>query len=315
MISVSNLHKKYGNFLAIDNVSFNIGKGEVVGFLGPNGAGKSTIMNILTGYLSLTDGKVLIDGLDIIENPEEAKKRIGYLPEIPPLYTDMTVKEYLYFVYDLKKVRFPKTAHIGEIMRLVNLSDVENRLIKNLSKGYRQRVGFAGALVGNPEILILDEPTVGLDPKQIFEIRALIEKLGTNHTIILSSHILSEIQAVCKRVIIINKGKVLEDDNIENLTHKLSENNALNVTAFGDADLITKALKELDSVKNVTYCASGTSGAFDYTIEPEKDESRREISSVITKNGGEIVAFNGNTITLEQAFLRLTSENFAESEE
>ncbi len=314
MISVSNLHKKYGNFLAVQDVSFNIGKGEVVGFLGPNGAGKSTIMNILTGYLSLTDGKVLIDGLDIMENPEEAKKRIGYLPEIPPLYTDMTVKEYLYFVYDLKKVSFPKEAHISEIMRLVNLSEVQNRLIKNLSKGYRQRVGFAGALVGNPEILILDEPTVGLDPKQIFEIRALIEKLGRNHTIILSSHILSEIQAVCKRVIIINKGKVLEDDDIENLTHKLSKNNALNVTAFGDADVITKALKELDSVKSVTYSASGTKGAFDYTIDPQNAEARREISSAITNNGGEIVAFSGNTITLEQAFLRLTSENFAEME-
>ena len=207
MIEVTGLSKRYGTYLAVENVSFSIKKGEVVGFLGPNGAGKSTIMNILTGYLSLTQGKVTIDGFDIAENPEEAKRRIGYLPELPPLYLDMKVREYLNFVYDLKKVKFPKKPHIDEIMRLVRIDNVQNRLIKNLSKGYRQRVGFAQALIGNPDVLILDEPTVGLDPQQIIEIRNLITKLGTNHTIILSSHILSEIQAVCDRIIIINYGK------------------------------------------------------------------------------------------------------------
>ena len=205
MIEVSGLSKRYGNHLAVNDVSFSVKKGEVIGFLGPNGAGKSTIMNILTGYLSLTQGDVKIDGFDVMEYPEEVKKRIGYLPEIPPLYIDMKVSEYLDFIFDLKKVKFPKKAHINEVMKLVKIDHVANRLIKNLSKGYRQRVGFAGALIGNPDVLILDEPTVGLDPKQIIEIRNLIARLGKNHTIILSSHILSEIQAVCKRVIIIKR--------------------------------------------------------------------------------------------------------------
>ena len=199
MIQVSNLSKKYGSHVAVSDVSFTVKDGEILGFLGPNGAGKSTTMNILTGYLSPTAGSVSIDGYDILENPNEAKMRIGYLPEHPPLYLDMTVKEYLGFIYDLKKVRFPKAPHIDEICRLVKIDDVAGRLIKNLSKGYKQRVGIAQALVGNPDVLILDEPTVGLDPKQIIEIRSLITELGKNHTVILSSHILSEIQAVCER--------------------------------------------------------------------------------------------------------------------
>ena len=236
MIEVSSLTKKYGNFLAVDNVSFTINRGEVVGFLGPNGAGKSTIMNILTGYLSLTGGKVSIDGFDVLEQPEQAKRRIGYLPEIPPLYTDMTVTEYLYFIYDLKKVKFPKRMHIDEIINLVRLTEVKNRLIKTLSKGYRQRVGIAGALVGNPDVLILDEPTVGLDPKQIIEIRDLIARLGKNHTIILSSHILSEIQAVCERVIIINRGKLVADDTPTELSKTLSNDHSVVVRAVGEQD-------------------------------------------------------------------------------
>ena len=217
MIKVSGLSKRYGTHLAVKDASFHISKGEVVGFLGPNGAGKSTIMNILTGYLSLTQGSVEIDGYNIMSDPELAKKRIGYLPEIPPLYLDMTVREYLYFIYNLKKVKFPKKAHIDEIIRLVRITEVEERLIKNLSKGFRQRVGIAGALVGNPDVLILDEPTVGLDPKQIIEIRDLITKLGKNHTIILSSHILSEISAVCDTVMIINKGRLVVSDTVENI--------------------------------------------------------------------------------------------------
>ena len=205
MIEVKNLVKRYGNHLALDNVSFTIEKGEVVGFLGPNGAGKSTTMNIITGYLSSTEGEVLVDGLSVLDNPEKAKQKIGYLPEMPPLYTDMTVNEYLNFVCDLKKVPMSKKAEmITKITKQVRINDVRKRLIRNLSKGYKQRVGIAQALIGDPELLILDEPTVGLDPKQITEVRDLIKDLSEEHTLIISSHILAEVQAVCDRVIIIN---------------------------------------------------------------------------------------------------------------
>ena len=222
MIEVINLTKRYGDKKAVDNISFKAEDGEVLGFLGPNGAGKSTTMNILTGYISCTDGKALIDGVDILEDPIKAKKQIGYLPELPPLYMDMTVKEYLYFVYDLKKCKLPKVSHLKDICGLVKIDHVYNRIIKNLSKGYRQRVGLAQALIGNPKVLILDEPTVGLDPKQIIEIRTLIRKLGKNHTVILSSHILSEVQAVCDKIIVINEGKVVANDTEEHLSQKLS---------------------------------------------------------------------------------------------
>ncbi|MDR0974861.1 MAG: ABC transporter ATP-binding protein, partial [Ruminococcus sp.] len=207
MIEVQNLTKKYGQKAAVNNLSFTVNDGEILGFLGPNGAGKSTTMNILTGYISSTEGKALINGIDILDEPLKAKKFIGYLPENPPLYVDMTVKDYLDFIYRLKKCKLPKKAHIQEVCKLAKIEDVYNRIIKNLSKGYKQRVGVAQALIGNPPILILDEPTVGLDPKQIIEIRTLIKKLGKRHTVILSSHILSEIQSTCDRVIIINKGE------------------------------------------------------------------------------------------------------------
>ena len=261
MINVSGLSKRYGTHLAVENANFRISKGEVVGFLGPNGAGKSTIMNILTGYLSLTQGEVKIDGFNIMTDPELAKKRIGYLPEIPPLYLDMTVREYLYFIYNLKKVRFPKKAHIDEIIRLVRITEVEGRLIKNLSKGYRQRVGIAGALVGNPDVLILDEPTVGLDPKQIIEIRDLITKLGKNHTIILSSHILSEVQAVCKRVIIINRGHIIADDTPENLSKTLSKDHSLVARIIGKEDDVMGVLNSVKEVKSVECLGELESGS------------------------------------------------------
>ena len=212
MIEVVNLTKRYGDKKAVNNISFKAEDGEILGFLGPNGAGKSTTMNILTGYISCTDGKALIDGIDILEDPVKAKKQIGYLPEIPPLYVDMTVKEYLSFIYDLKKCKLPKISHLKDICQLVKIEHVYNRMIKNLSKGYRQRVGLAQALVGNPKTLILDEPTVGLDPNQIIEIRTLIKKLGKNHTVILSSHILSEVQAVCDKIVVINDGKIVAND-------------------------------------------------------------------------------------------------------
>ncbi|MBO4693183.1 MAG: ATP-binding cassette domain-containing protein [Clostridia bacterium] len=307
MIEVKSLSKKYGSYLAVDDVSFSIKKGEVIGFLGPNGAGKSTIMNIITGYLSFTKGNVSVDGIDIIENPEAAKKRIGYLPEIPPLYVDMKVKEYLYFIYDLKKVKFPKVAHIGEIMRLVKIDDVGNRLIKNLSKGYRQRVGFAGALVGNPDVLILDEPTVGLDPKQIIEIRDLIKKLGRNHTIILSSHILSEIQAVCERVIIINKGQIIADDTPDDLAKKLSYDNSLIARIVCDEEDMLKALSSVTGVKSVVSLGKKENGAYDFSITPMEDtDVRAAVYEKVNRSGKTMLSFSSDTVSLEQIFLRLT---------
>ncbi len=307
MIEVKSLSKKYGSYLAVDDVSFSIEKGEVVGFLGPNGAGKSTIMNIITGYLSFTKGNVSVDGIDVIDNPEAAKKRIGYLPEIPPLYTDMKVKEYLYFIYDLKKVKFPKAPHINEIMRLVKIDNVSNRLIKNLSKGYRQRVGFAGALVGNPDVLILDEPTVGLDPKQIIEIRNLISRLGKNHTIILSSHILSEIQAVCERVIIINKGQIIADDTPDNLARKLSYDTSLVARIVCDEKDMISTLSGIDGVSSVTSLGKKENGAYDFNIVPEGDKDvRAAVFNKVKESGKTMLSFSSDAVSLEQIFLRLT---------
>lgn len=307
MINVTGLSKRYGTHLAVENANFQISKGEVIGFLGPNGAGKSTIMNILTGYLSMTQGKVEIDGYDITEYPEEAKKRIGYLPEIPPLYIDMKVREYLNFIYDLKKVKFPKKAHIDEILKLVKIDNVQNRLIKNLSKGYRQRVGFAQALVGNPDVLILDEPTVGLDPKQIIEIRNLIERLGRNHTIILSSHILSEIQAVCKRVIIINRGQIIADDTAENLSDKLSSDQTLVARiACREKDML-EALSTVKGVANVTSLGTKEEGSTDYLIEPKEGcDVRADVFERVVSRGKTLLSLSSNKASLEQIFLRLT---------
>ena len=230
MIEVKNLTKRYGQNLALDRVSFKIEEGTIVGFLGPNGAGKSTAMNIITGYLSATSGEVTVSGKNTLEEPGEVKKMIGYLPELPPLYMDMTVKEYLYFMYELKKAKLPREQHIQEICRLVKIENVFNRLIANLSKGYKQRVGIAQALIGNPPVLILDEPTVGLDPKQVVEIRDLVRHLAKDHTVILSSHILSEIRAVCDHVLIIRKGRFVVCDTPEDLEEKLSSGSSLEIT-------------------------------------------------------------------------------------
>ena len=307
MIEVSGLSKRYGTHLAVKDVSFSISKGEVIGFLGPNGAGKSTIMNILTGYLSLTQGNVKIDGFDVMEYPEEAKKRIGYLPEIPPLYMDMKVKEYLAFVFDLKKVKFPKSAHINEVMKLVKIDHVANRLIKNLSKGYRQRVGFAGALIGNPDVLILDEPTVGLDPMQIIEIRNLISRLGKNHTIILSSHILSEIQAVCKRVIIINQGQIIADDTPESLSERLSNDKSIVARIMCSEKDMLEALSSVKGVKSVTSLGCKEPGSYDFLIEPKENcDVRRDVFERVSSRGKTLLSLSSNKISLEQVFLRLT---------
>lgn len=307
MIKVTGLSKRYGTHLAVENVNFEIQKGEVIGFLGPNGAGKSTIMNILTGYLSMTQGKVEIDGFDITEYPEEAKRRIGYLPEIPPLYVDMKVREYLNFIYDLKSVKFPKKPHIDEILKLVKIDGVQNRLIKNLSKGYRQRVGFAQALVGNPDVLILDEPTVGLDPKQIIEIRNLISRLGKNHTIILSSHILSEIQAVCKRVIIINRGQIVADDTSFNLSNKLSGDKSLVARIICTEKEMLEALKTVKDVESVTSLGRKEDGTFDFLIEPKYGaDIRAAVFDRVVSRGKTLLSMTSNNASLEQVFLRLT---------
>ena len=307
MIKVTGLSKRYGTHLAVENVNFEIQKGEVIGFLGPNGAGKSTIMNILTGYLSMTQGKVEIDGFDITEYPEEAKRRIGYLPEIPPLYVDMKVREYLNFIYDLKSVKFPKKPHIDEILKLVKIDGVQNRLIKNLSKGYRQRVGFAQALIGNPDVLILDEPTVGLDPKQIIEIRNLISRLGKNHTIILSSHILSEIQAVCKRVIIINRGQIVADDTSFNLSNKLSGDKSLVARIICTEKEMLEALKTVKDVESVTSLGRKEDGTFDFLIEPKYGaDIRAAVFDRVVSRGKTLLSMTSNNASLEQVFLRLT---------
>lgn len=307
MIQVNNLTKKYGNNLAVKGASFTIQDGEIVGFLGPNGAGKSTIMNIMTGYLSLTSGSVEVSGYDILEYPEKAKKHIGYLPEIPPVYPDMTVKEYLSFVYDLKKAKFQKKPHLDEIELLVNIKNVENRLIKNLSKGYRQRVGIAQALIGNPDVLILDEPTVGLDPKQIIEIRALIEKLGRHHTVIVSSHILSEIQAVCKRIIIINQGVIVADDTAENLQNNLSSDNAISVRIQGPEETALKVLGSIKEIESIQSLGIIESGSFDCIIQPcENCDVRRAVFERMAERRWPVLNMSSNRLTLEQIFLRLT---------
>lgn len=308
MIEVKNLTKKYGNFKAVKNASFTINDGEVVGFLGPNGAGKSTTMNIITGYLSATEGTVSVNGYDIFEQPEDAKRHIGYLPEQPPLFTGMTVDEYLNFVYDLKKTKLPRNPHLAEIRKLVKIEDVKNRLIRNLSKGYRQRVGIAQALIGNPDVLILDEPTVGLDPSQIIEIRELIHKLGKNHTVILSSHILSEIQAVCKRIIIINQGIIIADDTPENLSARLSDSFVVRLSVIGPAREVLEKLSAIPEIGKITV--TGTAGeATDFKIEPERNgDICPDISKEMLAGGWAITQLYSDTLSLEDIFLKMINE-------
>ena len=314
MIEVKNLTKCYSaNQKAVDNISFTVNDGEILGFLGPNGAGKSTTMNIITGYLSSTEGSVKVGGYDILENPNEAKKHIGYLPEHPPLYMDMTVKEYLNFVYDIKKVHLPREAHIREICNLVRINDVFNRVIKHLSKGYQQRVGIAQALIGNPELLILDEPTVGLDPKQIIEIRKLITHLGRNHTVILSSHILSDVQAVCERVIVINKGKLIADGAPDELSKILAGSNTLLVRINGPEREVHKLIRTIPGVKNITSMGKRERSAHEFNIEvAESVDIRPELFKRMAERNWTILMMQPNELTLEQVFIRLVdgaSEN------
>ena len=281
MIKIENLVKQYGDIRAVDNISFEVNEGEIVGFLGPNGAGKSTTMNMLTGYLSSTSGKAMIDGIDILEQPLEAKKRIGFLPEQPPLYLDMTVEEYLNFIYDLKGCKLNRRKHLHEICEVVRINEVYKRIIRNLSKGYRQRVGIAQALVGNPKVIIFDEPTVGLDPIQIIEIRDLIRSLAEDHTVILSSHILTEVAAVCNYVMIIAHGRLIASDTIENLSTYLVGSNILHMTVKGDINRIRMAINTLaNHAKTIAYEENHeeAEGVYNVDIETDRTADLRELA-------------------------------------
>lgn len=309
MIEMENVTKCYGNQVALDALNLTVEKGEILGFLGPNGAGKSTAMNILTGYISATNGNVRIDGIDILEHPEAVKKKIGYLPEIPPLYLDMTVEEYLKFVFRIKKVKSDSIEQsMIKIMSLVKILDVRGRLIKNLSKGYKQRIGLAQALVGDPEVLVLDEPTVGLDPKQIIEIRNLIQKIGKTCTIILSSHILSEVSAICHRVIIINKGKIVASGTPEELSKGVNNSNKVLLRVKGVKEDVYKHIKAMEDVKLVEEQGVNEIGTVDLLVEAKNNLDIRETLFVTLSQAGFIILMmKSQEINLEEIFLDVTT--------
>ncbi len=314
MIKVSNLTKYYVRNKALDNVSFSLKEGEILGFLGPNGAGKSTTMNIITGYLSSDSGDVEIDGINILENPTAAKKKIGYLPEVPPLYNDMTVKAYLEFIFRLKKVRLPMKEHINSICEKVRITDVRERLIKSLSKGYRQRVGLAQALIGDPPVLILDEPTVGLDPQQIIEIRRLIRELGKKHTIILSSHLLSEVQAVCDKILIINKGRIVADELTSSLTGTGSSTEKLRLIVEGRKQQVQSVLQKVDGVVKVTDMGEAEKGCCEFTVDSRRDV-RRLIFRALAKTDFSILEMSPVEQSLEDTYLNIiTGKNETKEE-
>lgn len=310
MIEVKNLVKRYGDHLAVDHLSFHVDKGQIYGFLGPNGAGKSTTMNIMTGYIASTEGEVLIDGHNILEEPEEAKKCIGYLPEQPPLYFDMTVWEYLKFAAELKKIKKSQRAEqVEEVMELTGISDMRNRLIKNLSKGYKQRVGLAQAILGYPEIIILDEPTVGLDPKQIIEIRKLIKKLSEKHTVILSSHILSEVSAVCDYVMIINHGKLVASDTTENLSKMTLGSNTLELTIKGTKEEVNKLVSPLEMIRELEWMQSEEEDCVNLKITTEeRTDIREQLFYLMAEHKLPILKMESTRISLEDIFLELTEE-------
>ncbi len=316
MIEVRNLTKKYGDHIAVDNLSFTVEKGQIYGFLGPNGAGKSTTMNIITGYLAATEGEVIIDGHDILKEPENAKSCIGYLPEQPPLYQDMTVDEYLMFVAQLRKLSKSECeTGIKKVKEILAIDEVSGRLIKNLSKGYKQRVGFAQALIGLPELLILDEPTVGLDPKQIIEIRDLIKKLGRDHTIILSSHILSEVSAICDHIMIISKGKLVASDTPENLMRMMQPVTTLNMTVLAEKQIVEAAVSAVKDIVSYTVKKGSESGSVDITVKYMSDmDLRSSISQQLTENGCIIIEMGSTSASLEDIFLELTDSKYEEVE-
>ena len=307
MVEVKNLVKRYGSIKAVNGISFTVEDGEILGFLGPNGAGKSTTMNMITGYISSTSGSVTIDGYDILEDPKEAKSRIGYLPEIPPLYLDMTVRKYLEFMFDLKRVSLPKREHISEVMKLVKITDVQDRIIKNLSKGYKQRVGFAQALLGNP-------PVLGLDPKQIIEIRNLIKSLGKKHTVIFSSHVLSEISTTCDRIIVISGGKIVADAKTSELASSISGEQKLALEIEGSQSTILNGLKNIPGVLRVKKLRDVSEIASRYVVEYKNGvDIRREVFNAMARNNCPILNMQSGNETLEESFLQLVSQDQSQS--
>ena len=310
MIKIENLTKRFGEKYALDGVSFEIREGEIVGLLGANGAGKSTAMNILTGYLSPTDGRVEVDGLDLLDFPAEVKKKIGYLPEQPPVYPEMTVTEYLNFVYDLKGCTLSKKEHIAEILEVTKLNDVKKRVIGHLSKGYKQRVGIAQTLVGNPSILILDEPTAGLDPRQMVEIRNLIRTLGLDHTVILSTHILQEVHAVCDRVVILNKGKLVADRRTEEVSSAVEGNRRISVKVCGPQKEVQQALRALPGVLNVEALGNLDGDSISYLLECEGTiDIRKPLFHLLAKNSWPMIGCEAANVNLEDVFLALTERS------
>lgn len=306
MVKVENLVKRYGSNYALNDVSFEIGEGEIVGLLGPNGAGKSTTMNILTGYLSSTSGAAYINGINILENPIEAKKYIGFLPEQPPLYPEMTVAEFLDFVYELKGCTLPRREHLDEIIDVVKLADVKDRLIRNLSKGYKQRVGIASALVGDPKIIIFDEPTVGLDPKQIIEVRNLIRTLGKHHTVILSTHILAEVQSVCERVLIINKGKLIADERTEDIVKTIEGGYSLAAKIAGPEREVEQALARVSGVRKVKATGERDSEAYTFILESDKGvDVRRSLFALCASKNWALYGLQPVGTDLESVFIKL----------
>ena len=307
MIEVKNVTKKYGSVVAVEDINFEIKEGEIIGLLGPNGAGKSTTMNMITGYIEPTEGEILIEGYDISKKPKKAKRQIGYMPEGVPLYSDLTVKEFITYMAELKKVnRKERKEKVEKIIEQTGLKNVENKLIRNLSRGYKQRVSMAGALVGEPKILILDEPTVGLDPKQITEIRALIKELGKTHTIILSSHILSEVSQICNKVIIINKGKIIAIDTPENLENKVSNKNTTYVTVEDTENKMDSIKEKISEIKNIKLIKENEDGTKQYIIESEPDKDLRKIIfNEFAKENITIFEMKQADTTLEDAFMKL----------
>lgn len=310
MIEVKNVTKKYGSFVAVDDISFTINDGEVVGFLGPNGAGKSTTMNMITGYIEQTDGSIIVDGFDTLKKSKKAKKEIGYMPEGVPLYTDLTVKEFVTYMAELRKVdRKAKKENVQKVLKETGLDQMQNKLIKNLSRGQKQRVSLAGTLVADPKILILDEPTVGLDPKQITEIRSLIKNLGKKHTVILSSHILSEVSQICDRVIIINKGKIVAIDTPENLEKKVSDNNVVYVTVEDKENKIDGIKEKITGIKEIKLVKENEDKTKQYEITGENDVNlNKTIFNEFAKENITIVEMKKAEATLEDAFMKIIKE-------
>lgn len=316
MVKVENLVKRFGNTYALNDVSFEIGDGEIVGLLGPNGAGKSTAMNILTGYLSSTSGSVSIGGVDIVEEPISAKRMIGFLPEQPPLYPEMTVDEYLNFVYELKGCDLDKEAHLEEIVRVTKIQEVRNRLIANLSKGNKQRVGIAQALIGDPKVLIFDEPTVGLDPKQILAVRNLLRTLAKNHTVILSTHILAEVQAVCERVIIINKGKIIADERTENIVRAIEDGYRYRIKVCGPQREVESVLSKINGVKSVESTGERDLDSFAFIFDSAKGvDVRKSVYNACVAHGWPIIGLEPVGTDLESVFIRLVDSSEAEDKQ